>query len=66
MSKVSGPHGFATFPDLSAVTWACLESSVKLPTWLGGSIESVNHLWTANQYSPHISTNYIHSKLQYI
>ena len=61
MSKVSGPHGFATFPNLPAVTWACLESSVKLPTWLGGSIESVNHLWTANQYSPHISTSYIAS-----
>ena len=44
MSKVSGPHGFATFPHLPAVTWACLESSVKLTTWLGGSRESVNHL----------------------
>ena len=61
MSKVSSPHGFATFPDLPVVTWACLESSVKLTTWLGGSIESVNHLWAANQYSSHISTSYIAS-----
>ena len=61
MSKVSGPHVFATFPNLPAVTWAYLESLVKLLTWLGGSIESVNHLWTANQYSPHISTSYIAS-----
>ena len=59
MPKVSSLHEFATFPDLPAVTWACLESSVKLTTWLGGSIESVNHLWTANQCSPHISTSYI-------
>ena len=48
MSKVSGPHGFATFSHLPVVTWACLESLVKLTTWLGGSIESVNHLWIAN------------------
>ena len=30
MSKVSGPHRFGTFPDLPALTWACLESSLKL------------------------------------
>ena len=35
MSKVSGPHGFATIPDLPTLTQACLESSVKLTTWLG-------------------------------
>ena len=48
MSKVGSKQGFATIPDLPALTWACLESSVKLTTWLAGSIEDVNHLWTAN------------------
>ena len=43
-----------TFPDLPVMTWACLVSSVRLTTWLGDSIESVNHLLTANQYNPHI------------
>ena len=67
MSKVSGPHGFTTFPHLPTVTWACLESSMKLTTWLGagGSIESVNYLWTANIYSPHISNGYIASYSTY-
>ena len=55
------------FPDPSVMTWACLESSVKLTTWLEGSIESVNHLWAANHniilYSSHISTSYVYSKL---
>ena len=55
MPKVSGPNGFPTFPHLPAVTWACLESSVKLTTCLEGSIESANHFWTASIYSPHIS-----------
>ena len=44
MSKVGGPQGFTTIPDLPALTWTCLESLVKLTTWLVGSIESVNHL----------------------
>ena len=35
MSKVSDPHGFATFSNLPALTWPCLKSSVKLTTWLG-------------------------------
>ena len=66
MSKVSGPHGFATFPHLPAVTWACLDSSVKLTIWLGGSsIENVNHPWTANIYSPLISNSHIASYSTY-
>ena len=36
-------------------------SEANCSTWLGGSIESVNHLWTANIYSPHISNGYIAS-----
>ena len=47
MSKVGCPQGFGTIPNLPDLTWAYLESSVKLTTWLGGS-ESVNHLWTTN------------------
>ena len=47
MSKVSGPHGFATFPDLP--TLISLFGKFSEANYLaGGSIESVNHLWTAN------------------
>ena len=47
MSKVRGPHGFAIFPDLPALTGKFSEAN-----YLAGEfyrkIGSANHLWTAN------------------
>ena len=62
ISKVGSPQGFTPIPNLPALTWACLESSLKLNTWLEGSIESVNHLWSVNHniiYGPHSYKYYI-------
>jgi len=54
MSKLSGRRVLATFANLPAFDLACLESSVKLTTWLGDSVESVNHLWAANHATVNI------------